>query len=534
MCAKRYGALTRILDLLVQSADHPSRVEFLPDGVETSFEALWRLSEKAAGALSGFPEETPVLGVLTSSPSAIATLIGAWRAGLTFVSAPMPHRGQDARSYTVMLNQLIRATGAEAIISEARYSGLFDQAAAPLRSTERLVEPGRPMRESDRGALVQFSSGTLGSPKAIRLTQTDIAENVTRLLQRLRVGPGDSSCQWTPLSHDMGLVGGLLATWASANRAYLGGEAAQYVCIRPESFLQNPGVWMEACSRTRSTITAAPTFAYAMAARTMKRAPSPLDLSALRVCIVGAEPVDPDVLAAFTAAGEPFGLSRTALTPAYGLAEAALCVTMANHEEVWSASDFRLDEDDDRAVQLVSCGAPLDGYSVQAGTTAAAPILVEGPSVQVDRCGGDVRLDTGDVGYVRNGELYVAGRTDDVLAIRGRAVLRHDLVNVATAACAHVRPGNCTAVRSGSAYAVLFECRRPPPDHGELERACWQLRLALTRAVGIAPHRIAALETGTLPKTPSGKLRQLHIQRDLSQYLASAVYTTGRDHVRSN
>lgn len=516
-----------ILDMLEPATRHPGVVRFLPDGTPTSFTELWRAGEWAAGALAErVPSGGAVAGILTSSVASVATLIGAWRAGITFVSLPMPHRGQTPAAFAGAIDEIRRSFGAELIVAEARYHGLLPGLGATLVAVEGLISTPRAASDRGTGGLVQFSSGTVHRPKPIRLTLHAIGANVRRLLERLALRPGDCSCQWTPLSHDMGLIGGLLAPWAGANRAYLGNEPSSYACIRPEAFLQAPSLWMQTCSDIGATITTSPTFAYALAARELRRSTALLNLRALRACIVGAEPVHPSVLRGFCEAAAPHELREQALTPAYGLAEAALCVTMADPDESWSTASFDIDGS---KVELVSCGGPLNDYAVTAGTDSLGPIRISGPSLCESEFSSPTEdLDTGDVGFLRGGELYVAGRVDDIIKVAGRSLRCQDLEEATYGLSEIVRPGNCTVVRAEAGYAVAFECRGSVDARERLEKECVRVRAGLVRSAGLAPSLILVLEPGTLPKTPSGKLKRRTFELELETYRRGALFELGR------
>lgn len=281
-----------ILELLSAVERDRGRVQFVtPRGTrETSFADLWSLSSRTAWAIQREAPSGPVAGLMSPSPEVVAALLGCLRAGRDFVSIPLPGRGQDGLAYSTQVQSITELCGAGAIVVEAAYVGLLQPVLSKVNCSlivaERLAEgTGVCRRDGSPGELIQFSSGTTGMPKGVRLSGSALAATAEATLVALGIGGGpEVFCGWVPLSHDMGLVGGLLATWVGATRV-----PYTYICISPELFMARPVMWMETCSASGATITAAPTFAYDIVSRQLAKAPA-LSLSTLRAAIVGAEP----------------------------------------------------------------------------------------------------------------------------------------------------------------------------------------------------------------------------------------------------
>jgi acyl-CoA synthetase (AMP-forming)/AMP-acid ligase II len=326
-------------------------------------------------------------------------------------------------------------------------------------------------------------------------------------------------CGWVPLSHDMGLIGGLLATWVGSTRV-----PYKYICISPELFMARPSMWMETCAANRATITAAPTFAYHVVSRHLARSAT-LDLTTLRAAIVGAEPIGAETLRLFASAASRHGLRETALCPAYGLAEATLAVSMVPPEEAWSTRTVSVDGQNST---YVSCGRILDCVTVAAPdiSVGAGPIAVGGPAM----CSGYVPsrsapptgwIDTGDLGVLAGGELFVTGRSDDLLCLAGRNMFAWELERAAST-LPEVRAGACAAVTDGQGrYVVFFEPRGA--EGSELEDVLTKVRRKLAAVAGIGPSAVGCLARGTLPKTPSGKIRRNSIAADLRNFVDSCL-----------
>jgi acyl-CoA synthetase (AMP-forming)/AMP-acid ligase II len=522
-----------ILELLSMADRGQSHVQFVtPRGVrDTDFADLWSRSSRVAHAIRTTLPDGRVAGVLTPSGDMIACLVGSLRAGRDFVSLPLPARGQDGSAYMQQIQTIIEASGATTLLVEAAYSGVLQAHATvlpcPLVICESLLDGSTKIRsDGEPGELIQFSSGTTGTPKGVRLSSTAIAASVEATLDALGIGgTPETFGGWVPLSHDMGLIGGLLGSWVGCTRTRPG---YKYICLSPELFSTRPAVWMETCATHGVTITAAPTFAYQIASRDLLRSPA-LHLTQLRAAIVGAEPIGPETLQAFASAGSRHGLRETALCPAYGLAEATLVVSLVPPGDGWKARTVSVDR---QINSCVSCGRILDCVTVAAPDSGseAGPIKIAGPAV----CHGhippraatkDEWLDTGDIGILADGELFVAGRSDDLVCVAGRNLFAWELEREAST-LPDVRTGNCAVVADGRGrYVVLFET----PSHGQASTpkdVFAQVRKRLSAFAGISPSGVGCLPRGSLPKTPSGKMRRNRIAAELGQFIDSCISYT--------
>jgi fatty-acyl-CoA synthase len=311
------------------------------------------------------------------------------------------------------------------------------------------------------------------------------------------------------------------------------------VVVTPEQFLRRPLSWVELISRHRGTITSGPNFGYSILGRHLRRAsPVDIDLSSLRVAVNGAEPIDHEDVADFTAAGARFGLRPSAMTPAYGLAEATLTVALSAVDEPaivetvsrqavaakHHAQPVAVNSLD--AQHVVCVGHPLVGMEVritrdrkplahrQIGT-----IMLRGPAIAdsyltaggaVPLAGDDGWFDTGDLGYLdEQGRVYVCGRTKDVIVLAGKNLYPHDIERAAEGVDG-VRKGCVIALRVDAereTFAVLAEVHTA--DDEEVGR---RIRRDITarvhREIGHAPHEVRLFRAGALPKTPSGKPRR--------------------------
>ena len=392
-------------------------------------------------------------------------------------------------------------------------------------------------------ALVQFSSGTTMDPKPVALTHRAVMAQ-TVLLNRLwpdRPGLRHSGVSWLPLYHDMGLIGCIFPALERPGPLTL---------LPPEAFAARPALWLRVISRYRATLSSAPNFAYGLCVKKIRdQELDGVDLSCWRLAVNGAEVVVPEVLRAFQQRFAPWGLRREALTPVYGLSEAALAVTFSDRHRPFTSRRFDRGElaagrvrEAPEGVELVSAGRPLPGFKVRIadpggrrlGPDEVGQILVKGPSLMTGYLDQPERtaevlgrggwLVTGDLGLISADQLYLVGRIKDLLILRGRNHAPEE-VERAVDAVEGVRTGCAVAVSwlpeeaDGEVLLVLVEVRReiPPAEGPAIAERCARAVLAAT---GLIPERVVPLLPGSLPRTSSGKLRR---REALRQYLAGEL-----------
>jgi acyl-CoA synthetase (AMP-forming)/AMP-acid ligase II len=453
--------------------------------------------------------------------------------------------------YAARTAAMLRAATARLVITDRRIRRLLGPTIrqAPLELGCRLLgelprgrRRPRPAGEDDL-ALVQFSSGTTVDPKPVALSHRAVLAQ-TRLLNGFwpaREDGVDSGVSWLPLYHDMGLIGCIFPALERPGTLTL---------IPPELFVARPAVWLRTISRYRATLSVAPNFAFGMCAdRIADDELDGVDLSCWRVALNGAEPVVPRVLRRFVDRFSQWGLAPEVVTPVYGLSEAALAVSFSDLDRRFASRRFDRDAlaGDGRAVEaddgleLVSVGRPLDGFRLRVVDEDGAQVpearigrlLVSGPSLMEGYLGRpeltrevlrDGWLDTGDLGFLYEGELYLSGRAKDVLILRGR---NHSPTEVEAAVDGSpgVRTGCAVAVSwlpeeaDGEQLLLLVEARRglAESEFPELADRC---AAAVRAATGLSPDRVEVLQAGTLPRTSSGKLRR---SESLRQWLDGAL-----------
>ena len=504
-----------ISGLLDRAARGDGRVTFLgSDRMEMPFAELWSRAERAAACFRDAAGAGGVVAVLMeTTPNCLVTLLGALRAGVTVLSLPYPARGIDLDEYGRLLADAGERSGVQVAALPRRFAGLLPGPQPRTVSHEECAAHARRADVVEPGELVQFSSGSTGRPRGVRLGARAVAANVTATLDRLAdQGEGMVACSWLPLSHDMGLIGMCLTVLVSMGVPWGGRRLA---LMPPEEFVRRPARWLEACSELGATLTCTPNFGLDLLLRHARLLPAGTDLRPLGVVIVGSEPVRPSTLREFARAMAPVGFDETALCPAYGMAEATLAITMVAPAERWRA----LAVPGDAVLEVVSCGGPLRGVEVRAPDVAAGagPIAIRGATLLGGYLGEEGQalrdgwLETSDVGFLCGGELFVLGRADDVIIVAGRK-LYPEALELTVEAHPALRAGNCAAIPDevGGFVVVAERSRAEPP--ADLADVCRWVRRELATRHGVAPAAVTIVSPGTLPKTPSGKLQRRRLR----------------------
>lgn len=498
-------------------------------------------AREVAGSLQALgiaPGERVAL-IFSTSPEFFDAFFGAILAGAVPVPLYPPVRLGRLEEYHRQTAAMIRGAGARLVLAEGRIRRLLGETvalAAPVLGCHTLesLPAGRfktvPIAPEDL-ALVQFSSGTTVDPKPVALTHRAVMAQ-TMILNSHWPDRGElleSGVSWLPLYHDMGLIGCVFPAME---------RPAELTLIGPEVFVSRPAVWLRTLSRTRATVSAAPNFAYGLCVAKIRDAElEGVDLSAWRVALNGAEAVAPAVLRAFVERFRPYGFRPEALTPVYGLSEAALAVTFSALERPFVSRRFAREAlvREGRAVlaadgqEIVSVGRPLPGFalSIRDAARAEVPegrvgrIWIAGPSLMKEYLGRPEAtaaavvegwLDTGDLGFLHEGELFLTGRAKDVVILRGRNFAPEGIEH-AVDGLPGVRTG-CAAALSwlpegaeGERLLLFLEWQKgvTPPQLAALPEAAGRAVLAAT---GLAVDEVIAVPPGTLPRTSSGKLRR--------------------------
>ncbi len=460
----------------------------------------------------------------------LVAFFGLLLAGAVPVPLYPPVRLGRLAEYQTRTARMLRAAGVRRVLAEARLRRVLGEAlaSADCRSyTLSSIPPGEPTVEAvdpDALGLVQFSSGTTVDPKPVALTHRALMAQTRRLNGFWPDGPEvrHSGVSWLPLYHDMGLIGCVFTVLERPSTLTL---------IPPELFVARPAVWLRTLSKYRATISPAPNFAFGLCTEKIRDEQiREVDLSHWSVALCGAETVVPNVLRRFAQRFGPHGFRSTALTPVYGLSEAALAVTFSPIDRPFRTlrREFGRPAGQGRGRELVSVGRPLPDFEVEVRSREGrglaegeeGRIWVRGPSLMKEYLHQpqataaalhDGWLDTGDLGFLEGGELYVSGRAKDVLIVRG-ANHSPDEIEAVVSELQPVRTG-CAAAASHlpedfdreEIWLFVEPARGYQGGAAKIVDLCRHRVLA---DVGITLDHVVVLEAGTLPRTSSGKIRR--------------------------
>jgi fatty-acyl-CoA synthase len=568
------------IDVLRDNAAHTDRsVTFVrANGAErvVSYPNLWKETRQRARALGelGLKRGDRVAIVLPEPDEFVLTFIAALAAGVVAVPIYPPQTLAKMEAYGDTVRHVLGASGAKVLVTCESLHGLLAErlvgegtdcelvlestvsARAGQVDDAMLAEQTRrgeePQVELDDLAFLQFTSGSTSRPKGVMVTHRNLSVNSHAIMfDGLRSTPEDRGVSWLPLYHDMGLIGFVIAPLYAL---------VQVMFLPTMAFIRRPSMWLDAIHRFRGSITFAPNFAYALAARAVTAAQSQSwDLSCMRALGCGAEPIQPDVLRAFMDRFEPHGLKPESILPSYGMAEATLAITFADLDarlrtdrvdlEAMKRGEARLaadlpasdahdiDATPSASMELVSCGKPFPGHEIRIAGPGGEPlderrvgeIWLRGPSVTqgyyldpaatAETFGGGW-LRTGDLGYRADGELFICGRAKDLIIVSGKNYYPQDIERVVSTVRG-IRDGQCVAFSrldaSGAERAVIVaESRNSAESSPDLVQ---EIVRRVRAEIGILIHEVHLIKRGTLPKTSSGKVRRREAKRRLEEGL---------------
>jgi fatty-acyl-CoA synthase len=530
-----------LLQRIERAAARSTGVTFVVGGAEdaVSWGELHEQAKAYAAALQarGVRPGDHVAFLSPTTRPLVTAIQGTWLAGATIVVLPLPMRLSSIEEFVDQTRQRIRQADAGLVVVDAELAGFVmpEPGDPPAVGFEDLASGDarrwvRPPEDPDRLAILQFTSGSTSDPKGVMLPDRVLCANLDAVAEAAGLDPDeDVLVSWLPLYHDMGLVGLLTLPMSTGARLVLGA---------PQDFTAKPARWMEWVSTYGGTATAGPNFSWVLATRALDRS-EPLDLSRLRVALNGAEPIDPDQVEAFVAAGRRHGLRPEAVFPAFGMAEVAIggtfpaplsgMVTDCVDRRVLETERYAapVDPGADGSRRLPLLGRPVSGLEIRVvDPDTGAPLRerevgeleIRGTSVtpgyyrrpdanaQLFRDGW---LCTGDLAYLLDGQLVVCGRIKDVIIVGGRNLFPED-VERAVGQLEGVRAGNVIAFgvegeRGRESVVVVAESRAVDDDLAALRRLVAE---RVRDTVGVPAKDILLVAPGTLPKTSSGKLQR--------------------------
>ena len=548
-------------ELLLWRREHNSDqlvLTFLKDGEKEeanwTYEDLARRAWSIATLLQSFNSagETALL-LYPPGPDFTAAFWGCLAAGLIAVPVYPPRSNRNLLRLKAVIHdsqaRTVLTTGPT--LAKIRPFAESDAQLGALRylSTDDLdpglAEEWRPPRVTgDSIAFLQYTSGSTAAPKGVMVSHSNLLENEALIQEAFRQNENSVIVGWLPLYHDMGLIGNMLQP------IYVG---ARCILMPPMAFLQQPSHWLQAITHYRATTSGGPNFSYELCVRKITEEElARLDLSSWDLAFNGAEPVRSHTMKRFAERFSPVGFKARAFTPCYGLAEATLLVSghvsdgepliLELDTEALGQHQVRFPSEDSGVTRVASCGQPATGNVVMivdpeslrpSPPNQVGEIWLSSPSVakgywnllletektfHAHIAGGTEEpfLRTGDLGFMRDGELFVTGRLKDLIIIRGRNYYPQDIEETIAIAHPALRAG-CGAAfaieKDGEEQLVIVQEAAVRSDE-ELDKAIQLIARNIADVHELTPHAIVLIQAGTIPKTSSGKLQRHACKKD--------------------
>lgn len=552
---------TTLVDLLCYRADSQANqlaYQFLEDGKTEAASYTYQQLDQHARAIAAHLQQTQAKGerALLLYPQGIevvAAFCGCLYAGVIAIPVPPPDAGRMKRALPRLL-EIVKDADASLVLSNQRIIDLLKPNAGanfPELETMTWLDTEQvdlalakqwqdPQVDQDVLAYLQYTSGSTSVPKGVMLSHYNLMHHSAYLQRACGYTPEGATVTWMPYFHDYGLVEGLIQPLYTGVPCYI---------MSPLAFVKRPQRWLEAISKYRATHSQAPNFAYDQCVRRVKPAKREgLDLSCWKAAGNAAEPINPRVMRAFLEAYAPFGFQWTTFAPAYGLAEATLLVSSKSVGTEPVILPLDADALEQGRVVLATEGASRD--TVSCGQLVCETDVVIAHPDMLTRCGahevGEIwvadpgvasgywqrpeateatfkarlkdeptagpYLRTGDLGFLREGELYITGRIKDLIIIRGTNHYPQDIEWTVQ----HLHP----ALRPdyGAAFSVIDEGEEKLVVVQEVERqhqltlsseeVLADIQQAISEVHELQVSAIALVKSGNVLKTSSGKIQR--------------------------
>jgi 1-acyl-sn-glycerol-3-phosphate acyltransferase len=538
------STLTEVLDWHVREHGDRVHVTLWQDiGAETTltYRELAERSRVAALALvrAGLEPGERVAIMLATGFDFFAAFFGVLYAGGVPVPIYPPARPSQLEEHLNRQAGILRNAGAVFLVAPPAASAIARLVKLQVESLRDVVSVEAMSGASGEGpsvppadtALIQYTSGSTGDPKGVVLSHGNLLANIRAMGSAMNAGPKDVFVSWLPLYHDMGLIG-----------AWLGSlyYAAPLVVMSPLTFLVRPEQWLWAIHRHRASLSASPNFGYGLCLnRIPDEAIEGVDLSSLRMVFNGAEAVSPDIIRKFTARFAKYAFKPEALVPVYGLAENS--VGLSFPARVRAPVIDRVDraalgergravpvgEGDPAALEVVACGRALPGHEIrivgptgELGEREEGRLQFRGPSATKGYFDNPAKtrelydgdwLNSGDRAYVAGGDVYITGRSKDIIIRAGRNIYPAE-IEEAAGGVPGIRKGCVVAFGSqdparGTERLILLAETR---ESDALSLAALRQRVEdiVTPLLDAAPDEVVLVPPNAIPKTSSGKLRR--------------------------
>ncbi len=519
------------------------------------------LAQRLAGF--GLSRGERVAIIADTSPEFIELFFACRYAGLVPFAMPVPVNLGSHAIYVQQLRGMLLSSQASLALANVDYFNFLEEAADGTTDLQWIGTPGQlseqpakdikfQKNDPDETAYLQFTSGSTRTPRGVVITERALMCNLQGIVRNgLELQPTDRSASWLPFYHDMGLVGLVLAPM-------VGQISVDYLATR--DFAVRPLQWLRLISRNRCTIAFSQPFGLKLCTLRVRESDlKELDLSCWRAAGIGAEMIRPDTLRNFAEKFSSAGFDERAFLPCYGLAESTLAVTFSkiglgsrslqidSKTLIDKRMAVRLQAEGRKFNEFVNCGRPLPGHTVkivneeglQLSEMMVGSVLVQGDSIMTGYFNNPEEtekalkpgswLDTGDIGFLFEGDLYITGRRTDVIIVNGRNIRAQDIEELAEQQV-EVRSREASAfgvtdVDGMTTIVLVIECRLT--DVTERQSLTNRLQQLVYMAFGVNCI-VELVPPHTLPRTSSGKLsrfaaRQGYIQRtNLTDQLPAA------------
>jgi fatty-acyl-CoA synthase len=511
---------------------------------------------------AGVKPEDRIAMIAETGTDFASLFFGVIYAGAWPVPLPLPTSFGGSQHYIDQLSVQLDSCDPKMLFYPAELAAMAGEAARlkgvegidwESFATREAPETELPQAKTDDIAYLQYSSGSTRFPHGVAITHHALLNNLSAHSHGMNIQESDRCVSWLPWYHDMGLVGCFLSVVANQ-------VSTDY--LKTEDFARRPLAWLDLVTRNQgTTLSYSPTFGYDICARRMSsqtKASERFDLSRWRVAGNGADMIRPDVMQAFVDAFADAGFKASAFLPSYGLAEATLAVSImppgegivvelveetqlsgGNHGETGSSRRPQ------RFRAIVNCGKAAKDMKIEIREEDGTPlperaigkVWCSGPSLMVGyfrdpestaACLQDGWLDTGDMGYLSDGYIYIVGRAKDMIIVNGRNHWPQD-IEWAVEQLPGFKQGDIAAFAittpgGEETPAVLVQCRTS--DEAERLKLREEIRERVRTVTGMNCV-IELIPPRTLPRTSSGKLsrakaRNLYLNGEIKPYSIAA------------
>ncbi|MGE0792501.1 MAG: fatty acyl-AMP ligase [Sandaracinaceae bacterium] len=508
---------------------------------EHTWESLLERAKSMAVALvdKGMKKGDHVALILPEAGEFIPAFLGVSQAGGVPVPLYPPMGMGQLGGYLDHCRHIVSASRARLLVTNTQIKAVLGKlydAAPDLKTMVTMADlAGDPALYRDPGlslddtCFIQFTSGSTSKPKGVVVTHKNLAHNCYAVMRDgLNSDENDRGVSWLPLFHDMGLIGFVIAPIH---------HSVPVSFMSPMTFLKRPATWLEVLSKHKGTITYGPNFSYAITAKRVRdKDLEGLDLSRVRVAGCGAEPIQAQTLRTFADRFAKIGFKESAFVPSYGMAEYTLAIAFSRgiptdrvkSELLFGKGEAERTDAIEESVEIVGCGRAFPGHGIRIvdnetrevlGERKVGEIEVSGPSVMegyyelphvtAETIGPDGWMRTGDLGYLANGEVFICGRAKDVIIVNGKNYYPQDL-EWAGSGVAGVRAGNVVAFPSyqqglgREAVVVVAETK----EAAGRDKLATLVKSEIAKATGLTVDQVVIVDSGTIPKTSSGKLQR--------------------------